>query len=296
VFSARSPLRFPRSVRPFGRTPDWAMVAAGVGFACAGCATSAPTTLYTPVTGITIPASAITAGRGCGPLPEQVFKYAAVVTPRASSGSSGGALDGGTADSAASEAGSQEATAPDDDGTDGDASNEEVDGDVSDGAILAEAAEGGTETDATLDGTTEEDASPDVAQEGGAPNGVSAGGEASEGGAAIIRTSGVFDCFADGFFTNLPITNGTTPAFDIHIFAFNKDSFPPALDCGPDAGTMARPPCPGDDPAAVEPWERAANWTTDCTATEVLGVTAIATCPALTPSVAVPNGDAASGD
>jgi hypothetical protein len=43
------------------------------------CATATTTTLYTPITGIQIPAAAVVAGHGCGTRPDQVYKYAAVV-------------------------------------------------------------------------------------------------------------------------------------------------------------------------------------------------------------------------
>lgn len=218
-----------RTLGPRGGFADRALAAAAVGLAgaIAACGTSTPTTVYTPITGIMIPSAAITAGHGCGMRPQQVYKYAAVITdalPEA------GPPDGGTPDGVA------------------------PDGDLGDGA----AAVGGT---------------PD-------------------GGPAPFRASGVFDCFADAFFSNLPIQSGSTQAFDIHIFAFNADAFPSALNCSPGA-----PPCPGDDASAVDANESAATWTTTCTATEVLGVTAPATCNALIPSRATPSGDdAASGD
>ncbi len=45
-----------------------------------GCTTAPTTVAYTPITGVQLLASDITAGHGCGTGPEQVYKYAAVVS------------------------------------------------------------------------------------------------------------------------------------------------------------------------------------------------------------------------
>ncbi len=92
-----------------------------------------------------------------------------------------------------------------------------------------------------------------------------------------FSTTAVFDCFADGLFSNLPFTNAAaSQPFNITIFAFNQASFPAALDC---VGS----PCPGDDAGEVALWTGTANWTGKCQATEVSGVTALATCAPLEP-------------
>jgi hypothetical protein len=106
-----------------------------------------------------------------------------------------------------------------------------------------------------------------------------------------VLTSGTFDCFADGLFSNLPILDGSLQAFEISVFAYNRDSFPQALGCGPNAV-----PCPGDDAAAVAPYEVQANWTTTCIATEQGGATAPAACGALEPSTAGSSADGSAGD
>jgi hypothetical protein len=48
--------------------------------AVASCTTSAPATLYTPITGIQISAADIVTGRGCGTGSGQVYKYVAVLS------------------------------------------------------------------------------------------------------------------------------------------------------------------------------------------------------------------------
>lgn len=166
------------------------LAAAGLAAAAlaAACNNSAPSTGYTPITGIQIQASTIVAGRGCGLLPDQVFKYVAIVSP-----------------------------------------------------------------------TT------------------------ANGGASMPIVSGVFDCFVDGFFSNLPMPNGLSATFDIAILAYNEQSFPSALTC-PAEGGLATQPCPGDNPDAALLFNAAANWTTTCTATQVQGGTSQATCQALQPS------------
>jgi hypothetical protein len=48
--------------------------------ALAGCPSSATTTAYTPITGITVLASDLTAGFGCGTDPGQVYAYATLLS------------------------------------------------------------------------------------------------------------------------------------------------------------------------------------------------------------------------
>jgi hypothetical protein len=168
------------------------LVASSVGAAfgvASGCATQASTTLYTPITGIQIPAAVVVTGHGCGTRPGQVYKYAAIVTYPV------------------------------------------------------------------------------------------------EGGAATV-TSGVFDCFADGIFANLPTIDGGT--FRVNVYAFSQGSFPPALACSPPNSV----PCPGDDAGSVAAYAASADWTAECTATQVPGITTVASCGSLEPSDAA----AAAGD
>jgi len=98
-----------------------------------------------------------------------------------------------------------------------------------------------------------------------------------DGGMPAFSTSGVFDCTADGLFSNLPSPDGGNQTFDVYIFAYNKASFPNPLQCG------ATLPCPGDDAGAVAPWEGSANWTTTCTVTQIQGVPSITNCGPLEP-------------
>jgi hypothetical protein len=158
--------------------------------ATVGCATTAPTTGNTPITGIEIPADTIVASGGCGTGADQVFKYAAVVS------------------------------------------------------------------------------TPTV---------------------QTFVTSGVFDCFADGIFSNLPSPDGGSETFNVSIYAYNQASFPKALLCLPSTA-----PCPGDDAGAIAPWQSSANWTTTCTVIQVQGVTSITKCGPLEPIEPIEAGS--SGD
>jgi hypothetical protein len=102
-----------------------------------------------------------------------------------------------------------------------------------------------------------------------------------EGGALV--TSGVFDCFADGIFSNLD-----AGALNVTIYAFSHSSLPDALACSPPAA-----PCPGDDAGVVLSYATSADWTAACTATQVRGITAVASCSPLEPSDAAEDaGDA----
>ncbi|MDP8998626.1 MAG: hypothetical protein M3O46_00765 [Myxococcota bacterium] len=102
-------------------------------------------------------------------------------------------------------------------------------------------------------------------------------GVATDAGVGKPFVSGVFDCFADGIFSNLPaLDSGLLQGFDVSIYAYDKASFPPALACPP--GTA---PCPGDDAGAVNQSLAAATWTTTCTASQIQGATSVAACGAL---------------
>ena len=178
------------TLRLFAATSSLA-IAAGV----AACTSTTATTIYTPVTGIQIPAATIVAGYGCGTGAGQVYSYAAIVSTSV-----------------------------------GDA-------------------------------------------------------------ASTVLASNIFPCFADGLFSNLPVT-ANNQLFSIAIYAFNQASFPAALDC-------TSSPCPGDDAGAVASLSGSANWTTTCTGTEIGGVTALATCPALAATGASSSGsgaDSGAGD
>jgi hypothetical protein len=95
-------------------------------------------------------------------------------------------------------------------------------------------------------------------------------------------TSGVFDCFSDALFTNLPSPDGGATAYAIAIYAFDLASFPPEL--GGCENLPLNTPCPGDDASVVRRYESQATWTTTCTDTQSQGVPQIATCGELVPN------------
>jgi hypothetical protein len=108
-----------------------------------------------------------------------------------------------------------------------------------------------------------------------------------DGGAAI--TSGVFDCFSDALFTNLPSPDGGPRDFGLDIYAYNLASFPAELGgCEDLPLNMA---CPGDDASVVLRYAAQATWQTHCHATQSQGVPQVAQCLAL---LAAPEGGAAS--
>jgi hypothetical protein len=115
---------------------------------------------------------------------------------------------------------------------------------------------------------------------------------APDAGPPALVTAGVFDCFTDAVFSNLPsLDGGTNPTYFVSIYAYNYSSFPPALLCP--AGAI---PCPGDEAGAVAPWTASANWTGSCTGTQVAGVTASVTCtPVATNAGSTDGGGAIDG-
>jgi hypothetical protein len=174
------------------RKPLFSLFFAGLGAALvgalAGCPGAATTTAYTPITGIIIQSDALVAGHGCGTGPDQVYKYAAILT---------------------------------------------------------------------------------YVDDGGVPS----------GGAF---QSSVFDCFAQGIFSNLPADSAGSTSFEIAIVAYDQANFPSALLC-PVGATEAGPPaaCPGDDPATLIQDEGTPTWTATCTATQQSGVPVLASCTPL---------------
>jgi hypothetical protein len=110
----------------------------------------------------------------------------------------------------------------------------------------------------------------------------------------IPYTSIVVPCYSDGLFSNLqPDPDGGLHPYDytLFVYAYNAQSFPPELACGPPNTTGG---CPGDSwdaavtaspDAGVEP-KHAPNWTTLCHATEYLGIPVLADCRPLEPAIA----------
>ena len=58
---------------------------------------------------------------------------------------------------------------------------------------------------------------------------------AEDGGASgPVVYSGVFDCYSDGLFSNLPADDAGSLSFDVTIVAWNAASFPAPLQCVPE--------------------------------------------------------------
>lgn len=129
-------------------------------------------------------------------------------------------------------------------------------------------------------------------------------GEAGPGPADAY--SGVFDCYSNALFSNLPADDAGSTSFDISVFAYNQQAFSATtLQCPGvelEAGA-AYPLCPGDRPAAVESYAGNATWTTTCTATQqsgsdfscnpapcASGVTVLAVCQPLVATAGAPEG------
>lgn len=166
----------------------------------AACPSTATTTSYTPITGITIESSSLVAGYGCGTAPGQVYAYAALLSYTDDAGASKSPV-----------------------------------------------------------------------------------------------YSGVFDCYANAQFANLPENDGGALSFDVQIFAWDQASFPQVLRCLPSTSSPASAAdCPGDSVSTVLSNAGTPNWTTTCTATQELGVSAIAVCAPLTPTA--PTHDAGTAD
>jgi hypothetical protein len=101
-------------------------------------------------------------------------------------------------------------------------------------------------------------------------------------GSTPFVTSGVFDCFGNALFTNLPSPDGGSTDYTIAIFAYDSAAFPPELGGCEDLPLTSA--CPGDDASVVRRYESQATWTTTCTATQSQGVPQTANCGELVPA------------
>jgi hypothetical protein len=110
---------------------------------------------------------------------------------------------------------------------------------------------------------------------------------ATEGGAQGTLVANVFDCFTDGVFENLPVSDGGGQDFIVSIRAYNFASFPPELQCQPTGG-----PCAAQDPTTLLADAARATWATTCAATQQQGIPVLAVCQPLAPQDA--GADAAS--
>jgi len=91
---------------------------------------------------------------------------------------------------------------------------------------------------------------------------------------AGLPAIGVFDCYTDGVFEALPLSDAGNYDFALTIYAWDQASLPPLLDCD---GGPCSPPSP-DALASVAP---GAKWTTTCTATQQPGAVIFASCARL---------------
>jgi len=166
----------------------------------------------------------------------------------------------------------------------------------------------------------DQDAGPDASDEGADSGSPAAGGAmscpadagqacANAGSVASLSDAGsvtgppwvgVYDCFADAIFANLPTNDAGFYTYSAALFAFDKKTYDYLT-------SDAAAPLPACDPAHLDnsvclPFVTAvapsANWANTCTATQVLGVPAIADCCPLAVCNAPPESglDAAAGD
>ena len=116
------------------------------------------------------------------------------------------------------------------------------------------------------------------------------------GATGPVVYSGVFDCYSDGIFSNLPTDDAGSLSFSLTIVAWNQASFPAALACGPgEVGEAGFTTCPGDSPDTLVNDEGTPTWITTCTAKQESGVSVLAVCTPLAPTGAAAN-DAGTGD
>ncbi len=113
-----------------------------------------------------------------------------------------------------------------------------------------------------------------------------------------VPMTNIFDCFNDGVFENLPLSDAGGSTYVIAIFAYNLESYvkaglPPDLACPPlpDAGLCM----PGSKPLSTAQ-EAEAPWTTVCHATQQGGTPVYAICPPLESPTAPFEGADASTD
>jgi len=96
----------------------------------------------------------------------------------------------------------------------------------------------------------------------------------------------VFECFAPGYFENLPVSDGGNQSFALTIAAWNFAGFPAALNpctSEPD-GSAISDLCPAEQVSAVlDGGGVAPQWTTTCTAYLQPNLPAVANCGPLVP-------------
>jgi len=97
----------------------------------------------------------------------------------------------------------------------------------------------------------------------------------------------VFECFANGYFENLPVADGGNQSFAITIAAWNFAGFPAALNpctSEPDGSDAIADLCPAERVSAVlDGGGVPPQWTTTCTAYLQPNLPAVAACGPLVP-------------
>jgi hypothetical protein len=93
--------------------------------------------------------------------------------------------------------------------------------------------------------------------------------------------SGVFDCFTNAQFSNLPTPDGGTTNYAVAVYAYDFAAFVPAKAIGQCADLDTDAACPGENPLEVLKYTKLATWTAKCTATQVQGMSQVAVCTTL---------------
>jgi len=115
---------------------------------------------------------------------------------------------------------------------------------------------------------------------------VDAGPVCTEAGAASTFT-GLFDCFADGVFPNLPACATGSQSFQLDVYAYNQADYAAA-----DANGQLESEVTGDPATFAQLVASTATWTTTCEATQQANVEVLAVCAPLTANPSfVPQGD-----
>ncbi len=93
--------------------------------------------------------------------------------------------------------------------------------------------------------------------------------------------SGVWDCFTDAIFENLPAADGGSTQFFLRVYAYTATGLPSALAC-PGGVLPDGAPCAANGPVlSTILGGFGAQWETSCTATQLSGVPITAVCAVL---------------
>jgi hypothetical protein len=121
---------------------------------------------------------------------------------------------------------------------------------------------------------------------------VDAGPVCSEAGTASVIT-GLFDCFADGVFPNLPACSTGSQSFQLNVYAYNQATY-----AAVDTGSVLENDVVGNPIAFAQLVASTATWTTTCEATQQANVEVLAVCAPLVanPSFVPPPDDGGGSD